>query len=397
MSKVRIHCYGCSATVAVDPGWAAEGLRAARWATDHGQTFCAACAERAALPDPWLLDSAEGRPWADYGTRRPSASSAVASETTPTGPAIDDAMTRAALKAYGSRAWRWLGAGAALLAVTLAFTEIHAHEASQLLRTGIRTLGVVGGYEPRREGAEMLVRYRADGLVHEGAIGVSSSERYEHEPGEQVVVIYDPTNPSRIRTPTDSNQGRLTWRVEMYGFVFAVLLLLSGLTVMMRPFRWRRILRVSWKPYALTYIPGNTRRAAPGVKLVPTEDPGAEPVVLRLSGVVRQRAAKLAGEPVLWMAGDPAASVVLAIPRTRELFPAAAPRGWTGRKWLEAQEPTSARERRAFRVLFLLAIVSMSAVAVTAAKHHNWLGALVSGVYPAIYVLLRARGRARRS
>ena len=44
MSNVRIHCYGCAVTVAVDEGAMTRGLERAGWALAHGETFCPSCA-----------------------------------------------------------------------------------------------------------------------------------------------------------------------------------------------------------------------------------------------------------------------------------------------------------------------------------------------------------------
>jgi len=44
MSRVRIHCYGCNCTVPVDEDAMSQGLNAAGWALEHGQTYCPSCA-----------------------------------------------------------------------------------------------------------------------------------------------------------------------------------------------------------------------------------------------------------------------------------------------------------------------------------------------------------------
>src|SRR5438552_947150 len=51
--KVAIHCYGCSATVPVDPRWVGEGVRIAGWSTDRGRTYCPTCAAARGLAAPW--------------------------------------------------------------------------------------------------------------------------------------------------------------------------------------------------------------------------------------------------------------------------------------------------------------------------------------------------------
>jgi Family of unknown function (DUF6159) len=44
VSHVRIHCYGCTQTVAVDENAMSQGLERAGWALAHGETFCPSCA-----------------------------------------------------------------------------------------------------------------------------------------------------------------------------------------------------------------------------------------------------------------------------------------------------------------------------------------------------------------
>ena len=148
VGNVRVHCYGCDAVVQVDEDLPAEGLRVARWYNDHGETFCPKCARRRGLPDPWGSQS----PWADYDQRYRDTGDSVtaARESVPLGPAIDDPETYAAVTRYGRRAWLWLAAGAALFAATLAFTEISAKRADELLRTGAHTPGLVVSYASGR-------------------------------------------------------------------------------------------------------------------------------------------------------------------------------------------------------------------------------------------------------
>ena len=369
VGKVRVHCYGCSRTVEVGQSLPAEGLRIARWCTDHGQTFCPACAKSRGLEDPWGARD----PWSGYEPR-PDNGHATAAEVVPAGPAIDDQESRVALTRYGRRAWLWLLAGAALFGVTLTYTQIRAHQAAELLRTGVRTHGVVEAYEWQEEGGEIRVRYATDGSIREGSIRVGQDERYEQ--GEPIKVIYDLHDPARIRTTADANASRLGSREIMYGFLFSVLILGSGVTVMVRPLRWRRLMRSPWKACTATYLPGKGRRAGPGIRLAPAHEP-AESVSLRLDGTLRGRAAKLAHEPTLWVAGDIDQRVVIAIPRTRELFSARVPRGWLGRQWLAAQSPPTRRERRAARVYLVLIAFCTGVGAIALASHHAWLPALL--------------------
>jgi hypothetical protein len=382
---VRVHCYGCPATLTVDGRLPEQGLRIARWATSHGETFCPSCAKQRVLEDPW----SSRVPWEDLAHRQRHTLSAAATErvTVPLGPAIEDPRTRSSLRRYGRRGWHWLIAGAVTLLALVVFLGIRSSDATELRRIGRHTSGLVESYGLLSEGGEIRVRYVANGEVRDGRIDVK--ERYE--PGEQVDVIYDPSNASRIRTPQDANESPLATRVIIYGFVFGLGMLFAGIIVLWRPQRWRRFLQTPWQAYVATYIPARTRRSGPGVRLSSVDGAGGQESVLRLSGTLRGRAAKLAKEPVVWAAGDLRSSAVLAIPATRELFAAERPRGSIGRRWLAAQKGPTKRERRAWRV-YTLVIGSLSAtIAVVLASQHEWLTALLCGVNGAVFLSVFVR------
>jgi hypothetical protein len=391
VGKVRVHCYGCPAVLNVDARLPEQGLRVARWSASQGETFCPSCAKQRGLDDPWGSQV----PWADYDHRRRDTGDAAvaARDAVPVGPAIEDPRTRASLKRYRRRGWYWLLAGGATLLVTVVFLGIQSSDAKELLRTGRHTQGLVQSYGLLREGGEITVRYLANGELREGAIAVK--ERYE--PGERVEVIYDPSNPSRIRTPQDTNESRLARRVTIYGFVFGLAMLAAGLVVLWRPRRWRRLLQTPWQPYAATYIPGRARRSGPGVRLSPLDRAAGPESSLRLSATLRGRAAKLASEPVVWAAGDLSSRVVLAIPGTYELFAAERPRGYIGRKWLAAQKGPTKRERRAWRVYTLLIGGLSATMAVVLATQQQLVTALLLGVNGAVFLWVFVRSLRRGS
>lgn len=205
MAKVAIHCYGCTAVVDVDERLPAEGLRIARWCTDGGETFCPACAKKKRLSDPWHADA----PWADYGARLGGAVVADAPESVPAGRAIDDPQTRAALARYWHRGCLWFAAGTALLIAASVFAEINAHKANELLRTGIRTPGVVQSYAAEREGDEMQVRYVAQGAIRTAWITTSEDERpYLGEKSRSSMTRRIPPGPARRKTRTRATSRR---------------------------------------------------------------------------------------------------------------------------------------------------------------------------------------------
>jgi hypothetical protein len=387
VGKTRIHCYGCSAVIRVNDRLPDQGLRMARWCNSDGETFCPSCAKKRGLEDPW----GSQRPWAEYDHRRRDSGdcAAAARDTLPLGPAIEDLQTRSTLKRYGRRGWYWLIVGGATLLATIMFLGMQSSHAKELLRAGRHTLGLVESYGWLREGGYIRVRYVGGGELREGRIYVK--ERYE--PGERVEVIYDSSNPSRIRTPQDANESPLATRAIIYGFVFGFMIFSAGIIILWRPHRWKRMLQTPWKPYAATYIPGRQRRAGPGIRLSSFDAPSDQEVSLRLNGTLRRRATKLAGETVVWAAGDLTSRVVLAIPSSRELFAAERPRGYTGRKWLEAQKGPSKRERRAARVYTGLIGGLSGTMAIVLVSHQQWLLALLCGGNAAL--LLRVSVRLR--
>jgi membrane protease YdiL (CAAX protease family) len=68
MSDVRIHCYGCGATLPVAERWMAYDLRRAGWAIARGETYCGACAQTRGLAT--AADGGEEASSAEPGRRR---------------------------------------------------------------------------------------------------------------------------------------------------------------------------------------------------------------------------------------------------------------------------------------------------------------------------------------
>lgn len=56
---INAHCYGCGETAPVRPEHMADDLRAGRWATEAGKTYCPTCAaERGLAPPSSAADTA---------------------------------------------------------------------------------------------------------------------------------------------------------------------------------------------------------------------------------------------------------------------------------------------------------------------------------------------------
>jgi hypothetical protein len=67
-----------------------------------------------------------------------------------------------------------------------------------------------------------------------------------------------------------------------------------------------------------------------------------------------------------------------------------------GRKWIQAQKPSTPRERRAAKVLVVLVTLIAGTLAIAAANRHNWLQALILTLYTALSVGAWLYTRARR-
>lgn len=378
-----MHCYGCGESVAVDERYPDDGLRVARWSRAGGETYCPACARERSLSDPWQLDDAKSPARA--------AGREEGGDAPPRGPAIDDPRTNEALASYRRRSWYLLAAGAVFLAVVSVAFAVRSANANALLRMGAHTRGVVESDTSERGGGHIVVGYFVGGERRQGVVEVSNV--YDYYGGEPVEVIYDRSNPSRIRTPQDANEGRMSGRILFYLLFAAIGSTLAGLGSITRPRRWRKILAAPWQPFNATYIPARGRRSGPGVSLRPLGAPSASAVALRLDATLPRRAGKLAGESVVWVAGDPTSRVVLALPRTRELFAARVPRGYTGRRWRSAQRPQSRRERFALRTYVALIGALAGVGAIVAAADGNWFLALLLTGKATVLLWLVAAGR----
>jgi hypothetical protein len=396
---VRIHCYGCPATVSVDEALAEQGLKVAGWSVEDGQTLCRSCANARGLPDPRGLTrgSTAGEP---PGTVAPAAvepgPTPAEQVVLPPGAAILDAQTRAALARYSKQAWAWLAAAAAVLVISGAIAAHQSSIASGLLASGTHTPGVVVSSGSYRTDYYVVIDYVAQNARHQGILHESAG--YEYQPGETLDVIYDPSDPTRFRTYADSNQSPRSRSLLVYGFMIGLGLLGTGIVVLCRPRRWRRLLAKPWRAYSATYIPGQRRRAGPGVQLTPLDDPATKPIKLRLAATLHMRSAHLTGERVLWVAGDTSSNVILAIPRTRELFAAMSLRGYPGRRWQTAQDRAQSPRRNAIRRVYLVAVLALDGILATAAATaHDWTltTVLIGKAVIIAMVLLRAKAQAK--
>jgi hypothetical protein len=246
--------------------------------------------------------------------------SVLAAPQPPTGTAIKDPATRTSLNRYRARSWLWLLAAAALLIPSIIVVSNQNAGADYLLAHGARTPGTVvqRGYTGRHDW--ILVQYRTGNVVHDGRINVGNKDDYYN--GEDETVIYDPSHPDHIRTPTNKNLPASTTRPLIFGFIFGAFALIGGIGVYRRGLRWRSVLAErDWELVHARCIvaPGRRQPATFELKLVAA--PETAPFRVQIGGLPG-RVKKLVNRNNLWLAGGTASGVVLAIPETRELFSA---------------------------------------------------------------------------
>ncbi len=100
--------------------------------------------------------------------------------------------------------------------------------------------------------------------------------------------------------------------------------------------RWRRMLaNRPWQTFRAEYLPVKPATASAGLLLTPDVAMTSQPVPLKIDEIT-WRQGRLDGERLVWVCGDPTASVVVAPPGAGALYAASAPHGYLGRKWSKA-------------------------------------------------------------
>ncbi|HEY7960729.1 MAG TPA: DUF3592 domain-containing protein, partial [Solirubrobacteraceae bacterium] len=375
MAKVGVHCYGCPAVAQVDESHPKQGLSVARWSMRSGETFCSACARDRSLDDPWEQGWAESRNPTDSGEQLDASA-----QSPPPGPAIADPATGAFLARYRRNAVLLLSVACVALAVTLGVLGIDSMRAKRLLVTGARTPGFVLSSFNGRTGGRMVVEYVANGTVHRGTIHYLAREEYA--PGEQIQVIYDRADPSRIRTPTITNEGGSLYSAARWALFVAVGLLIGSVGLIVRWLRWRRLLAEPWHPYQSNYVQGRRmvvpgrvlRTYGAGLELVPLDRPSAPPTTVMLTpDLLTRPTVGLAGRRIVWVVGSLHSRLLVGLPETGALFGARPPRGWPSHQWLAAQKPASRRERIAVYIYVGLGVCGLGVGALAAVGRHAWL------------------------
>jgi len=229
--------------------------------------------------------------------------------------------------------------------------------------------------------------------VWHGTIALTESSGF-YAPGEPVTVIYDPGHPSDIRTPSEKNEPRSTVAPLVLALVAGLILLVAGAGTLARARQWRRLLASApWRPYRARYFARATRGRLqplnPGLEVVALDSPSSAPALLRLASAWSWRTDRMArydGETI-WLAGDPAARVVIGLPATRELLGAGAPRAGIARSYRQAasqspsRDPAQIKKDRRRLLTFLVAQWCLFSLASLWRSEGSAFGIAAAGLY----------------
>lgn len=131
-----------------------------------------------------------------------------------------------------------------------------AKDAAELLATGTRVTAEVTDFEFGRKGKlkAIVVDFPAGGIRHRATIDADEDDGYHF--GSAVQVIYDPADPTRVRTEQEANDGGLLSTT----LIIAILVSLGGIPLsLMAAARWRRRYRAvagtGWRRARVTVKP----------------------------------------------------------------------------------------------------------------------------------------------
>ncbi|HUR17655.1 MAG TPA: DUF3592 domain-containing protein [Acidimicrobiales bacterium] len=205
----------------------------------------------------------------------------------------------------------WLLAGVLLMVVACIIAVRAEDRSEELARTGRHTSGVVTAvrHGGRLSEGSINVRFQAASILYEERINLNSDSPI-YRVGQQVEVIYDPSNPSNVRTTAEENDSALGIFVFCVAFVASFVALPVGFTVVRRARRWRRMLRKSpWSKVSATYkeLPAG-RTIQPILRL----GRGPDAAVGTVTSSLRGRLKSLRPVAELYIVGDLAGPAVVA-------------------------------------------------------------------------------------
>ena len=252
----------------------------------------------------------------------------------PTGaPGWEHEPTRRAVRRYRWVGRLWLVTGFLLVTVVFVIPSISEDKITELERTGRRAAGVVVKVrgESRFSEGSIDVRFEADGRVQVRKINLNSdSPRYE--PGDDVDVIYNPTDPSELITPNEDNDP--LWMVWTFviGFVGSFVAIPGGWLMGRRARRWKRMLkRTPWRQVRSAYreIPSG-RSVRPLLRL----RENGQVVVGAVASTTRWRLRALRDTRELWIVGDLDGTALVAPTKEGPLFEVRQSRfRWRQKRW----------------------------------------------------------------
>ena len=163
------------------------------------------------------------------------------------GTAWDDPATRAAHTGLVRRALGLLLVGIVIFGVAAVFMTRSDRRAQELIETGDRIDGIVTafgsrGVKARRD--QLDVRYVVDDVTYDLTI---PSAREDYERGQQVVVFFDPDDPSDATLEGEAPQGGIEYAVSLTGFIGGLLLVPTAIVQLLRARLRRKVLTAgSW-------------------------------------------------------------------------------------------------------------------------------------------------------
>ena len=218
-------------------------------------------------------------------SERRDGESASALVAPPGGTAAEDPVTRRLLTRARVTSWVALTVGLAALVGFVVAASDQEDRAAELLAHGTRVPGVVTEvHNGLRNPGHIDVAFSIGSQRTVRRINLDDASP-SYVVGEPVTVVYDPRNPSRVRTTREQNESTAsTWLIVLL-FVGALLLLVYG-TLGVR--RWRRTTRLlrqaPWRPCRFstdTYSRWGVRGLRVSIR---SPEPDLSGRVLRVSG-----------------------------------------------------------------------------------------------------------------
>ena len=156
--------------------------------------------------------------------------------------AWDDPGTRAAHANLLRRALGLLFVGIVIFGVAAVLMTRSDRRAQELIDDGDRIDGIVtafgsSGVRARRD--QLDVRYVVEGVTYDLTI---PSAREDYERGQQVVVFFDPDDPSDATLEGEAPQGGIEYAVSLTGFIGGLLLVPTAIVQLLRARLRKRVL-----------------------------------------------------------------------------------------------------------------------------------------------------------